>query len=111
VPVQANDVEAPTPIDVKCQCSDADPRVEATQSITYTCLYQRHYGNCDQTYMFDANAELSRQRDSARSRATGARAASQRTTWRHSLAPLASSRRACREIDCIQAAWLCLGSA
>lgn len=58
MPVQANDDAAPAPIDLKCQCSDADPRGEATQSISYTCLYQRHYGNCNQAYMFDANAEL-----------------------------------------------------
>jgi hypothetical protein len=52
--VQANDVEQPDPIDLPCQCSDADPRDEASQQVTYTCLYQRHYGNCNQPYMFDA---------------------------------------------------------
>ncbi|KAL4859409.1 hypothetical protein ACK3TF_000516 [Chlorella vulgaris] len=58
VPNQANDVGAPAPIDLKCQCSDADPREELSQEVSYTCFYQRHFGNCNQDYLFDANAEL-----------------------------------------------------
>lgn len=58
--MQANDVGEPTPVDLKCQCSDADPRDDKTQLVTYDCFYQRLFGNCnDTTFMFDANAELS----------------------------------------------------
>lgn len=28
------------------------------QTVTYDCFYQRLFGNCNMTYMFDANAEL-----------------------------------------------------
>ena len=54
MPVQANDTGDATPIALKCQCSDADPRDEATQEISFDCFYQRFFGNCNQTYMFDA---------------------------------------------------------
>ncbi|KAL4426862.1 hypothetical protein ABPG77_006648 [Micractinium sp. CCAP 211/92] len=58
VPVQAGDTGNQTPIDLDCQCSDADPRDEATQTVKFGCWYQRAYGKCQETYMFDANAEL-----------------------------------------------------
>lgn len=51
VPVQAGDTGDQTPIDLDCQCSDADPRDEATQTVTFGCWYQRAYGKCQETYM------------------------------------------------------------
>ncbi|KAI7844504.1 hypothetical protein COHA_001863 [Chlorella ohadii] len=58
VPVQANDDGMQTPIALKCQCSDADPRGQDTQEVTYNCFHQRLFQKCSETYMFDANAEL-----------------------------------------------------
>jgi hypothetical protein len=51
VPVQANDDGSQAPIALKCQCSDADPREESTQEITYDCFYQRFFGKCGEAYM------------------------------------------------------------
>ncbi|GAB4817690.1 hypothetical protein N2152v2_004736 [Parachlorella kessleri] len=58
VPVQANDDGVVQPIDLKCQCSDADPRGDLDGLVSVDCFYQRVFGNCNETYMFDANAEL-----------------------------------------------------
>ncbi|PSC73937.1 Beta-Ig-H3 fasciclin [Micractinium conductrix] len=71
VPVQAGDVLAPAPIDLDCQCSDADPRAEDSQEVVFGCFWQKQFEKCNETYMcgvggrrwgagglFDANAEL-----------------------------------------------------
>jgi hypothetical protein len=42
----------------RCLALPADPRGDLDQLVTYDCFYQRSFGNCNETYMFDANAEL-----------------------------------------------------
>jgi len=58
VPVQANDDRERDPIEVPCQCSDADPRAESSQAVETTCFNHRVFNNCDLDFMFDAGAEL-----------------------------------------------------
>ena len=45
-------------VESPCQCSDADPKNEATQEVEFTCFAQRVFGNCQEIWMFEANAEL-----------------------------------------------------
>lgn len=40
-----------TPIDLPCQCSDADPRGEASQEVEVDCYWQRIYQKCGEPYM------------------------------------------------------------
>ena len=61
MPVQAGDTEPLDPIDLPCQCSDADPRGEMSQLVTYTCFYQRQYNNCNQPYMWVGREGVGRQ--------------------------------------------------
>ncbi|KAL4547831.1 hypothetical protein Ndes2526B_g07053 [Nannochloris sp. 'desiccata'] len=58
VPVEAGDIQDTSPIEVPCQCSDADPREEFSQKVGTNCYNHRIYNNCNQEFMFDANAEL-----------------------------------------------------
>ena len=58
MPNQANDAGIPDPIDLPCQCSDADPRDEKTGQVTFSCYFQRHFSSCNDPSYFDANAEL-----------------------------------------------------
>lgn len=51
LPVQANDEGVQTPIDLPCQCSDADPRGEESQEVEVSCFWQRHFGKCGESYM------------------------------------------------------------
>ena len=41
-----------------CICSDADPRPDATLTVTYNCYHQALYGNCDAEFMSGALEEL-----------------------------------------------------
>lgn len=45
-------------VESPCQCSDADPKNDTTQEVEYSCFAQRIFGNCQQSWMFEANAEL-----------------------------------------------------
>lgn len=58
MPNQAGDAGDTSPIDVPCQCSDADPRRDIDQEVGTTCFFHRVYGACNADFMFDANAEL-----------------------------------------------------
>lgn len=49
--MQANDDGVQTPIDLPCQCSDADPRGEASQEVEVDCYWQRIYQKCNEPYM------------------------------------------------------------
>lgn len=51
MPVQAGDTGVQTPIDLPCQCSDADPREENSQLVIFDCFYQRYYQKCNELYM------------------------------------------------------------
>lgn len=46
----------------------ADPRQETTQDLGTRCFFHRVYNNCNQNFMFDANAELAPE---VRSKTTG----------------------------------------
>ena len=58
VPNQAGDQGDTTPKEVPCQCSDANPRNEQSEEVGVDCYYHRIFGNCNEQFMFDANAEL-----------------------------------------------------
>jgi len=45
-------------VESPCQCSDADPKNDATQEVEYSCFAQKVFGNCQEIWMFEANAEL-----------------------------------------------------
>jgi len=65
VPNQAGDEGDRAPIEVPCQCSDANPRDEVEQAVETTCFFHRVFGSCNADFMFDANAELAPEVSSA----------------------------------------------
>lgn len=58
VPIKGPDDGTRDPIEVPCQCSDADPRWYASGQIIQTCLEAKRMGKCWDQFMFGGDADL-----------------------------------------------------